>query len=49
MVNVQLPDVVAVNVDPLSEHPVAVPFATEEMESAPSPLPPVIEVTDSEV
>jgi hypothetical protein len=44
-----LPEVEALSVDPLNEQPVAVPFATEEIESAPSPLPPVTEFTDNEV
>jgi hypothetical protein len=49
MVNVQVPEVEAVSVEPLKEHPVAVPSATEEMESAPLPSPPVTEVTVNDV
>lgn len=49
MVNVQVPEVEALSVDPLNEQPVAVPFATEEIDSAPSPLPPVTEFTDNDV
>ena len=49
MVNVQVPEVEAVNVDPDKEHPVAVPSATDEIESAPLPSPPVTEVTVNDV
>jgi hypothetical protein len=49
MVNVQVPDEVALRVDPLKEQPVAVPSATEVMLSAPVPEPPVTEVTVNDV
>jgi hypothetical protein len=49
IVKVQLPDVEAESVEPLQVHPVAVPSTTEVIESAPSPLPPVTEVTVNDV
>jgi hypothetical protein len=49
IVNVQVPEVEAVSVEPLKEHPVAVPFATDEIDSAPLPSPPVTEVTVNDV
>jgi hypothetical protein len=48
-VKVQIPEEVALRVDPLKEHPVAVPSATEEIDSAPVPEPPVTEFTVNEV
>ena len=48
-VKVQVPNVVAVNVPALNAHPVAVPSATEEIESAPVPEPPVTELTVNKV
>jgi hypothetical protein len=48
-VSVQVPADVELRVDPLNEHPVAVPSATDVIESVPVPEPPVTEVTESEV
>jgi hypothetical protein len=48
-VKVQVPEEVALSVEPLNEQPVAVPSATDEMLSAPVPEPPVTEVTVNDV
>ena len=42
-VKVQVPALVALKVDPLKEHPVAVPSATAEIDNAPVPEPPETE------
>jgi hypothetical protein len=47
-VKVQVPEEVALRVEPLNEQPVAVPSATDEMLSAPVPDPPVTEFTVNE-
>ncbi len=49
IVKVHVPALVALKVDPLKEHPVAVPSATAEIDSAPVPEPPETELTVSEV
>ena len=48
-VKVQVPEEVALRVEPLNEQPVAVPSVTDEMLSAPVPDPPVTEFTVNEV
>ena len=49
IVKVQVPEEVALRVDPLKEHPVAVPSATAEIDNAPVPEPPETEFAVSEV
>jgi hypothetical protein len=49
IVKVQVPEELAVRVEPLKEQPVAVPSATDEMLSAPVPDPPETEFAVSEV
>jgi hypothetical protein len=49
IVKVQVPEELAVRVEPLKEQPAAVPSATDEMLSAPVPDPPVTEFTVNEV
>ena len=48
-VKVQVPEEVALRVEPLKEQPVAVPSATDEILRAPVPDPPVTEFTVNEV
>ncbi len=49
MVKVHVPALVALKVEPLREHPDAVPSVTDEIDSVPVPEPPVTDVTVSEV
>jgi hypothetical protein len=47
IVSVQVPEVLALRVVPFQVQPVAVPLATEVIESPPVPDPPVADETDS--